>query len=81
MIQIAWVQGRGLPVEHSLVRANPGVTLGACYQRDWGRVGIATCLRGFGYIASQQIAVNGAWVVGLPRVGGELTIGGNYTLW
>lgn len=79
LIQIAWAQSIGFAEEHSIVKANPGFTVGACYQKGLGnsgsRFGIEVCVRGFGFLRRQEIHVNNTLIVGLPRVGGEMAIG------
>lgn len=80
ILQVAWAHGSGLDAQYSEVRANPGITVGGCYQKEFGGWGIEACVRGFGYLRRQEIRVNNLQVLELPRVGGELAVGVAYQL-
>ena len=81
VLQIAWAHGKGLDRDYNVVRANPGVTVGACYQADFDGWGFEGCVRGFGFLRRQEIHVNDRPILALPRVGGELSFGLNYQIW
>jgi len=80
VVQILWAHSFGLPVERSEVRANPGIIVGVCYQKNLGPVGVEACVRGFGYLRRQEIFLNRSVLFGSPRVGGELAVGLVYLL-
>ncbi len=89
VLQVVWARGYGFDeeqtlngevIDRSVIDANPGLTMGGCYQIDFDTWGLEICARGFAFLRYQYIEVNDSHALDMPLMGGEMSLGVVYWL-